>query len=154
MHLSNLDDVVKLTLFQFSLTEKARYWLHTLRPRTIGIWQEMTNEFLKKFFPTHKTNTLRRSIMNFAMKENETFFQCWEWFKDLLLSCPHHGYETWWVISFFYDGLTSNMRQFVEMMCNGEFMNKAPDEAWDYFDLLAENAQVWDTTEMIDKAKP
>jgi hypothetical protein len=51
------------------------------------------------------------------------------------------------VISFFYDGLTSNMRQFVEMMCNGEFMNKAPDEAWDYFDLLAQNAQVWDTTE-------
>jgi hypothetical protein len=46
------------------------------------------------------------------------------------------------------------MRQFVEMMCNGEFMNKAPDEAWDYFDLLAENAQVWDTTEKIDKAKP
>jgi len=55
---------------------------------------------------------------------------------------------------FFYDGLTSNMRQFVEMMCNGEFMNKAPDEAWDYFDLLAENAQVWDTTERTDKAKP
>jgi hypothetical protein len=46
------------------------------------------------------------------------------------------------------------MRQFVEMMCNGEFMNKAPDEAWDYFDLLAENAQDWDTTEKIDKAKP
>jgi hypothetical protein len=46
------------------------------------------------------------------------------------------------------------MRQFVEMMCNGEFMNKAPDEAWDYFDLLAENAQVWDTTERTDKAKP
>jgi hypothetical protein len=48
------------------------------------------------------------------------------------------------VISFFYDGLTSNMRQFVEMMCNGEFMNKAPDEAWDYFDLHRRT----------DKAKP
>jgi hypothetical protein len=34
------------------------------------------------------------------------------------------------------------MMQFVKMMCNDEFMNKAPDEAWDYFDLLAENAQV------------
>ncbi|XP_062178241.1 uncharacterized protein LOC133883038 [Alnus glutinosa] len=45
------------------------------------------------------------------------------------------------------------MRQFVEMVCNREFMNKAPDEAWDYFDLLAENAQVWDTTERTDKAK-
>jgi hypothetical protein len=52
MHLSNLDDVVKLTLFSFSLTEKARYWLHTLRPRTIGTWQEM----------------------NFAMKEMKHFF--------------------------------------------------------------------------------
>jgi len=62
MHLRNLDDVVKLTLFPFSLTEKARYWLHTLRPRTIRAWQEMTKEFLKKFFPTHKTNTLRMSI--------------------------------------------------------------------------------------------
>jgi hypothetical protein len=101
MHLSNLDDVVKLILF-LSWTEKARYWLHTLRPKTIGTWQEMTREFLKKFFPTHKTNTLRRSIMNFAMKENETFFQCWERFKELLLSCPHHGYETWQVISFFF----------------------------------------------------
>jgi hypothetical protein len=40
------------------------------------------------------------------------------------------------------------------MMYNSEFMNIAPDEAWDYFDLLAENAQVWDTTERTDKAKP
>jgi hypothetical protein len=101
--------------------------------------------------------------MNFAMKENETFFQCWERFKELLLSCPHHGYETWRVIIFFfsfffffffYDGLSSNIRQFVKMMCNGEFMSKAPDEAWDYFDLLVENAQGWETTERTDKAKP
>jgi hypothetical protein len=129
MHLKEFDMVCAMHLsFSFSLTEKARYWLHTLRPRTIGTWQEMTREFLKKFFPTHKTNTLRRNIMNFAMKENETFFQCWERFKELLLSCPHHGYETWRVISFFYDRLSSKMRQFVEMMCNGEFMNKAPDK--------------------------
>ena len=31
------------------------------------------------------------------------------------------------------------MLQFVEMMCNGEFLNKDPDEAFNYFDLLAEN---------------
>jgi hypothetical protein len=114
----------------------------------------MTREFLKKFFPTLKTNTLRKNIMHFSQKENETFFQCWERFKDLLLACPHHGYDTWRVISFFYDDITSNMRQFVEMMCNGEFMSKSPDDAWDYFDLLAENAQVWETTNTIERAKP
>uniref|UniRef100_A0A2N9HXP6 Retrotransposon gag domain-containing protein n=1 Tax=Fagus sylvatica TaxID=28930 RepID=A0A2N9HXP6_FAGSY len=148
------DDVVRLKLFPFSLKEKAKSWLHSLRPNTIRTWQEMTREFLKKFFPTHKTNTLRKNIMHFSQKENETFFQCWERFKDLLLACPHHGYDTWRVISFFYDGITSNMRQFVEMMCNGEFMSKSPDDAWDYFDLLAENAQVWETTNTIERAKP
>jgi hypothetical protein len=34
----------------------------------------------------------------------------------------------------------------VELMCNGTFENKNPDEAMEYLDLLAENAQNWDTT--------
>ena len=67
-------DVVMPKMFPFSLKERAKFWLHSLRPTTIGTWQEMTMEFLKKFFLTHKTNTLRRNIMNFARKENETFF--------------------------------------------------------------------------------
>jgi len=33
------------------------------------------------------------------------------------------------------------MHQFVEMMCNDEFLNKDPNEAWEYFDQLAENAK-------------
>jgi len=31
-------------------------------------------------------------------------------------------------------------------MCNGTFENKDPNEAMEYLDLLAENAQNWDTT--------
>lgn len=79
--------------------------------------------------------------MNFSQNENETFFQCWEHFKESLLACPHHGYKTWRVTHFFYDGLPSQMHQFIEMTHSAEFMNKDPGEAWDYFDLLAEYAQ-------------
>ncbi|KAL5722472.1 hypothetical protein ACHQM5_005988 [Ranunculus cassubicifolius] len=89
--------------------------------------------------------------MNFSQKENEVFFECWERFKELLLSCPHHGYEIWRVISFFYDGLTSTLRQFVEMMCNGEFMNKDPEE---YLESISESSQSWDTSHKIDRDKP
>ncbi|XP_075655080.1 uncharacterized protein LOC142625280 [Castanea sativa] len=39
------------------------------------------------------------------------------------------------------------------MMCNGEFLNKDPDEAFDYFDLLAKNAQSWDTTDTPDRSR-
>ena len=35
------------------------------------------------------------------------------------------------------------MCQIVEMIRNGEFLNKDPDEAFNYFGLLAENAQSW-----------
>jgi len=33
----------------------------------------------------------------------------------------------------------------VELMCNGTFEDKNPNEAMEYLDLLAENAQNWDT---------
>ena len=100
------NEIVKLKLFPFSLKDKAKNWLNSLKPRSIGTWQEMQAEFLKKFFPTHKTNALKRQIQNFSQNSNEVFFQCWERFKDLLNSCPHHGFEKWRLISFFYEGLT------------------------------------------------
>ncbi|KAL9363796.1 hypothetical protein Peur_041669 [Populus x canadensis] len=46
----------------------------------------------------------------------------------------------------FKPGLTPKDRQMVKLMCNGTFENKDPDEAMEYLDLLAENAQNWDTT--------
>ena len=51
-------------------------------------------------------------------------------------------------MSYFYDGLTSQGRQVIEMMCNCEFKDKSPEDALDYLDYIAENAenaQHWDT---------
>ena len=78
-------------MFSFSLKDNAKTWLNSLRPRSIGTWQEMKIEFLKKFFPIHRTNALKRQIMIFSQKDNETFYQRWERFKDLLNACPHNG---------------------------------------------------------------
>ncbi|XP_042964676.1 uncharacterized protein LOC122298901 [Carya illinoinensis] len=92
--------------------------------------------------------------MNFAQKVTETFYQSWEKFKDLLNACPHHGYENWRIISFFYEGLQPKMRQFVETMCNGEFFNKEPEEAFEYFDYLSENAQSRDVSDAYHRNEP
>jgi len=64
----------------------------------------------------------------------------------LLNTCPHHGFETWRLISHFYEGLTPKDRQMVELMCNRTFEDKDLDEVMEYLYLLAENAQNWDTT--------
>ncbi|RVW11764.1 hypothetical protein CK203_089780 [Vitis vinifera] len=52
-------------------------------------------EFLKKFFPTHRTNGLKRQISNFSTKESEKFYECWERYMEAINACPHHGFDTW-----------------------------------------------------------
>ena len=143
-------DSVRLKFFPFSLKDKAKSWLYSLRPRSIGSWEEMTTAFFNKYFPHHKTNGLKRQISTFTQKDNETLYQVWERFKDLLNQCPHHGYESWRLVSYFYEGLTIRERQFVEMMCNGEFLQKDPEEAFEYLNELAEKAHTWTGPSAID----
>ena len=44
-------DLVTFKLFPFTLKDKAKIWLSSLRPRTIRNLTEMQAEFLKKFSP-------------------------------------------------------------------------------------------------------
>ena len=62
--ISNVD-LMRLKFFPLTLKNKAKIWLNSLRPRTIRNYGDMQAEFLKKFFNTHKTNTLKRQIYNF-----------------------------------------------------------------------------------------
>ena len=62
-------DLLKLKAFPFTLKDKAKIWLNSLRPRTIRNWAELQAEFLKKFFSAHKTNNLKRQIYTFAAHE-------------------------------------------------------------------------------------
>jgi len=117
----------------------------------------MQQQFLKKFFPSYRTNSFKRQITTFTQKPGETFYKCWDRYKDLLNTCPHHGFEIWRLVSQFYEGLTPKDKQMVELMCNETFEHKDPDEAMEYLDLLAENAQNWNTTgtcEALGKTQP
>ncbi|KAL5827957.1 hypothetical protein ACOSQ3_019799 [Xanthoceras sorbifolium] len=146
----NVLDSIRLNFFPFSLKDKAKSWLYSLRPRSIGTWAEMTEAFFNKYFPHHKTNNLKRQISTFSQKDSETLYQAWERFKELLNMCLHHGYENWRIVSYFYEGLTPRERQFIEMMCNGDFLLKDPDEAIDYLNDLAEKAHTWTGPSIAD----
>ena len=69
-------DVMRLKLFPFTLKDKVKIWLNSLRPRSIRNWTEMQAEFLKKFFSTHRTNSMKRQISTFSTIENEKFYAC------------------------------------------------------------------------------
>ncbi|RVW12868.1 hypothetical protein CK203_105693 [Vitis vinifera] len=84
----------ELKLYPFTLKDKAKIWLNSLRPRSIRTWTNLQAEFLKKFFPTHRTNGLKRKISNFSAKENEKSMSVGK-IHGSHQCCPHHGFDTW-----------------------------------------------------------
>jgi hypothetical protein len=59
-------NTIRLKLFPFSLKDKAKIWLQNLRSGSIRAWDEMQQQFLKKFFPSHRTNYFKRQITTFT----------------------------------------------------------------------------------------
>ena len=58
--------------------------------------------------------------------------------------CPHHGFNTWMLVNHFYGGMSLAMKQLVETMCGGDFLNKHLDEAMDFLNFVAETSKAWD----------
>jgi hypothetical protein len=77
-------NTIRLKLFPFSLKDKAKTWLQNVRSGSIRAWDEMQQQFLKKFFPFYRTNLFKRQITTFTQKSGEIFYQCWDRYKDLL----------------------------------------------------------------------
>ncbi|XP_050254844.1 uncharacterized protein LOC126700677 [Quercus robur] len=146
----NVIETAKLRFFPFLLKDKARGWLYILKPRSIGSWREMAKEFFKKHFPPHKVQQVKRRIASFVQGENETLYQAWERYKDLFNFCPTHGYEDWRLVSYFYEGLTPRDRQVVQLSCEGDFLQKEPEDAMDYLDEIAENSNTWTGASSMD----
>ncbi|KAL6334432.1 hypothetical protein AAG906_015621 [Vitis piasezkii] len=98
-----------------------------------------------------KTNGLKRQISNFSAKENEKFHECWERYMEAINACPHHGFDTWLLVSYFYDGMSSSMKQILETMCGGDFMSKNPEEAMDFLSYVSEVSRGWDEPNSREK---
>ncbi|RVW94437.1 Retrovirus-related Pol polyprotein from transposon 17.6 [Vitis vinifera] len=137
-------EIFRMKLFPLSLKDKAKTWFNSLRPYSIRNWGDLQSVFLQKFFPTHRTSALKKEISNFKAMEDEKFFACWERFREIVAACPHHGFDNWMLVSYFYEGMAPPMKQLLETMCGGDFMNKNPDEAFQFLDYVAEVSRSWD----------
>jgi len=90
----------------------------------ITIWDELTRAFIAKFFPLCKRANLRNHITNFMQKDEETLYEAWDQFKDLLCLCLHHGLQHWMIIQPFYNGVTQSVRSTIDAAAGGILMNK------------------------------
>ncbi|RVW23783.1 putative pentatricopeptide repeat-containing protein [Vitis vinifera] len=74
-------------------------------------------------------------------------------YMEAINACPHHGFDTWLLVSYFYDGMSSSMKQILETMCGGDFMSKNPEEAMDFLSYVAEVSRGWDEPNSREKGK-
>ncbi|GJR87810.1 reverse transcriptase domain-containing protein [Tanacetum coccineum] len=119
---------VKLMLFLFSLDGAARIWLEKEPPRSILTWDDLVSKFINKFFPPSKTTNLQNEITRFQQKFDETFYEAWDRFNDLLRGCPHHGFSELHQLDTFYNSLNSNDQDSLNSAAGGNFLDKMPRE--------------------------
>ena len=65
-------DVIRLSLFPYSLRDGAKSWLNTLAPGTIDSWNSLEEKFFIKYFPPMRNARFRNEIVGFQQFEDET----------------------------------------------------------------------------------
>ncbi|GJX51100.1 hypothetical protein Tco_0277945 [Tanacetum coccineum] len=68
------------------------------------------------------------STMKFQQKFDETFYEAWDRFNDLLRGCPHHGFSELHQLDTFYNALNLNDQDSLNSAAGGNFLDKMPRE--------------------------
>ncbi|GKE17887.1 hypothetical protein Tco_1425464 [Tanacetum coccineum] len=77
-------DVVMLRVFPITLTRAAKRWVDRLSPGTINTWDLLKNAFIQRYCPPSKMAKQLEEIHNFKKEGDETLYQVWERYNDLL----------------------------------------------------------------------
>ncbi|GKG00058.1 reverse transcriptase domain-containing protein, partial [Tanacetum coccineum] len=118
---------IKLMLFPFSLEGLAWIRLEKEPPRSILTWDDLVLKFINQFFPPSKMTNLRE-ITRFQQRFDESFYEAWDRFNDLLQACPHHEFSELHQLDTFYNALNANDQDSLNSAAGGNFLDKMPRE--------------------------
>ncbi|GJY41980.1 phospholipase-like protein [Tanacetum coccineum] len=59
-------------------------------PGTVDSWDLLKKAFIQRYCPPSRTAKQLEEIRNFKQEGDETLYQAWEWYNDLLYKCPTH----------------------------------------------------------------
>nr|GEV51110.1 reverse transcriptase domain-containing protein [Tanacetum cinerariifolium] len=108
--------------------KRVRVWLEKEAPRSIQTWDDLVSKYINQFFPLSKTTNLRNEITRFQQRFDESFYEAWERFNDLLRACPHHGFLGLHQLDTFYNALNINDHDSLNSAAGGNFLDKMPRE--------------------------
>ncbi|CAN6573952.1 unnamed protein product [Malus baccata var. baccata] len=97
-----------------------------------------------------ETLALKKEILAFAQKPNESFHEAWERYNEMYTKCPHAGFDSNLQMNIFYDGLNATTKSHVNASAGGSLMSKSAREAFELFDMMTSESQQW-TEEQTQK---
>ncbi|GJS98745.1 hypothetical protein Tco_0819915 [Tanacetum coccineum] len=83
-------DAVMLLVFPFTLTRAAKRWVDRLTPGAINTWDLLKKAFIQRYCPPSNTAKQLEDIHNFKKEGDESLYQAWEQYNDLLYKCLTH----------------------------------------------------------------
>ena len=84
-----------------------------------------------KYFPPRKTAKLRNDITTFQQLDDESLYEAWKLFKELLHKYPHHEISHYIQLETFYNGLNAHTRLMVNGFPNGAILSKSYNGAYE-----------------------
>ncbi|GJY96200.1 retrovirus-related pol polyprotein from transposon TNT 1-94, partial [Tanacetum coccineum] len=141
-HVPNItEDQLMLRVLPVSLTGAASRWLRNEPTGSIKIWEDLKTKFLNKYCPPGRTTKKMEEINNFQQEPDETLYQAWERFKELLMKCPQHYLTEMQEVILFYNGLDVPTRQILDS--RGAVPTKTAKDAKKAIQEMVEYSQKW-----------
>ncbi|GJS93483.1 zinc knuckle CX2CX4HX4C containing protein [Tanacetum coccineum] len=112
-----------------------------LAPRTINIWDLLKKAFIQRYCPPSKTAKQLEDIHNFKQEGDESLYQAWERYNDLLYKCPTHDINSHQKVNIFYKGLSTMNRQLLDSQ--GPIPGMTPTQALTAIQTMADHSQKW-----------
>ncbi|GKA53067.1 homeodomain-like protein [Tanacetum coccineum] len=103
-----------LRSFPMSLTGATSHWLRNKPSGSIKTWEDLKAKFLSKYCPPAGTAKKMEEINKFQQEPDETLYQAWERFKELLMKCPRYYLTKMQEVILFYNGLEVSTRQILD----------------------------------------
>ena len=94
---------------------------------------------------------MRGEITQFRQLDFEPLYEGWERFKDLLRHCPQHGYQEWFQVQLFYNGLSGQTRTIVDADASGTLSSKTTKEAHRLLEEMFTNNCQWPGERLLAK---
>ncbi|XP_047978459.1 uncharacterized protein LOC125220340 [Salvia hispanica] len=137
------DDIVRVRLFPFSLTDAAKEWYDCLSTDKTTNWKDLVVLFLDKYYPPGTILKLKCEIFQFMQGSDEPLYEALARFKTLLSKCPNHGFGIDHQVGILYNGFNEKISSLLDSGANGGFLRKGGVAAMEVIEELATNSRGW-----------